>query len=226
MPPISTWSEEDRPREKMLLKGVNALSDAELLAILIGSGSRSQNAVELCRHVLCDAHQSLHELGRKSVAELKYYRGIGEAKAITIVAALELGRRRQMSDLRQRPKVSSSRDAFNAIAPLIADLNHEQFWVLLLNQAGEIMERRMVSSGGMTSTIVDPRHFFRIALEGKATSVIAAHNHPSGRLEASAADISLTQKLVQAGKLLDLPLLDHLIVSEKGYFSFADEGKL
>ena len=226
MSSITTWAEEDRPREKMLLKGVSTLSDAELLAILIGSGSRGESAVALSQRIIATAGNSLHALGRKSLSELQQFRGIGEAKAITIAAALEIGRRRQISDLRERPRVTCSRDAFNAIAPAISDLYHEEFWVLLLNQANEIMERRMVSSGGMTATVVDPRIFFRLAIEGRAAGVIAVHNHPSGNLKPSQADLSLTQKLVQAGKMLDLPVLDHLIVSEKGYFSFADEGKL
>lgn len=226
MSSITAWAEADRPREKMLLKGVAALSDSELLAILIGSGTVGESAVALGQRILGDTDHSLHDLGRKSVKDLQRYKGIGEAKAITIAAALELGRRRQLSDLRKRPKVTCSRDAYQVIAPLLTDLYHEEFWVLLLNQANEVMDRKMVSSGGLTATIVDVRVFFRHALEGKAAGVIAVHNHPSGNLKPSQADIVLTQKLAQGGKLIELPLLDHLIVSERGYYSFADEGLL
>ena len=226
MSSITAWAEADRPREKMLLKGVAALSDSELLAILIGSGSVGESAVALSQRILSDFDHSLHDLGRKSLKELQRYKGIGEAKAITIAAALEIGRRRQISDLRKRPRVTCSRDAYQVIAPMLADLYHEEFWVLMLNQANEVMDKSMVSSGGLTATIVDIRVFFRIALEGKAAGVIAVHNHPSGNLKPSQADITLTQKLVQGGKTIELPVLDHLIISEKGYYSFADEGVL
>ena len=226
MSSITAWAEADRPREKMLLKGVAALSDSELLAILIGSGSVGESAVALSQRILSDFDHSLHDLGRKSLKELQRYKGIGEAKAITIAAALEIGRRRQISDLRKRPRVTCSRDAYQVIAPMLADLYHEEFWVLMLNQANEVMDKSMVSSGGLTATIVDIRVFFRIALEGKAAGVIAVHNHPSGNLKPSQADITLTQKLVQGGKTIELPVLDHLIISEKGYYSFADEGLL
>jgi DNA repair protein RadC len=226
MSSITAWAESDRPREKMLLKGTAALSDSELLAILIGSGTVGESAVALAQRMLENANHSLHDLGRKTIKEFQHFKGIGEAKSITIAAALEIGRRRQMSDMRQRPRVTCSRDGYNVIAPMLTDLYHEEFWVLLLNQNNEVLDRRLISSGGMAATIVDMRVFFRAAIEGKAVGVIAVHNHPSGSLKPSQADISLTQKLVQAGKIVEIPVLDHLIVSEKGYFSFADEGLL
>ena len=223
---ITAWAEEDRPREKLLLKGKHALSDAELLAILLGKGTVGVSAVALAQDILSSVDNSLHELGKRSVAELTRFKGIGDAKAITIAAALEIGRRRQMSDLRERPRVTSSRDAFNAIAPLLTDLHHEEFWVLLLNKASEVFSRERLSTGGMAGTVVDGKILFKTALDARAAAVIAIHNHPSGSLQPSQTDIDLTRRLRKAGELLDLPLLDHLIVSERGYYSFADEGML
>jgi DNA repair protein RadC len=223
---ITAWAEEDRPREKMQLKGKQALTDAELLAILIGSGTVGESAVALAQRILGSVDQSLHELGKRSLHELQRFKGVGEAKAITIAAALELGRRRQMSDLRERPRVGSSRDAFQAIAPLLTDLYHEEFWLLLLNRANEVIARERLSSGGMGGTVVDVKLVLKAALDARATAIIAVHNHPSGNLQPSQADIDLTKKLQQAGTLLEIPLLDHLIVSERGYYSFADEGRV
>ena len=223
---ITAWAEEDRPREKLLLKGKHVLSDAELLAILLGKGTVGVSAVALAQDILSSVDNSLHELGKRSVAELTRFKGIGDAKAITIAAALEIGRRRQMSDLRERPRVTSSRDAFNAIAPLLTDLHHEEFWVLLLNKASEVFSRERLSTGGMAGTVVDGKILFKTALDARAAAVIAIHNHPSGSLQPSQTDIDLTRRLRKAGELLDLPLLDHLIVSERGYYSFADEGML
>ena len=229
MPPdsyraITAWAEEDRPREKMQLKGKQALTDAELLAILIGSGSVGESAVALAQRILGSVDQNLHELGKRSLHELQRFKGVGEAKAITIAAALELGRRRQLSDLRERPRINSSRDAFNAIAPLLTDLHHEEFWVLLLNRANEVFARERLSTGGMAGTVVDVKMVSKSVLDARAAALIAVHNHPSGNLQPSQADVDLTKKLKQAGALLEIPLLDHLIVSERGYFSFADEG--
>ncbi|MDX2135049.1 MAG: DNA repair protein RadC [Saprospiraceae bacterium] len=221
---ITSWAEEDRPREKMLLKGKMSLSDAELLAILLGSGVPGENAVALARRMLSSVENNLHELGRRSIAELCLFRGVGEAKAVAIAAALELGRRRQLSDLRERPRVSSSRDAYAAVAPLLTDLHHEEFWLLLLNKANEITARTRMSSGGSAGTVVDVKMIFKAALDARATAFIAVHNHPSGSLQPSQMDIDLTRRLRKAGEVLDLPMLDHLIVSERGYFSFADEG--
>lgn len=223
---IRAWAEEDRPREKLLFKGKTNLSDAELLAILLGSGTVGESAVELARRILQSADNNLHELGRRSVTDLRKFRGIGEAKAVTIAAALELGRRRQLSDLRERPRVRTSRDAFDAAAALLVDLHHEEFWILLLNKANEVFARERLSTGGTAGTVVDIKLFFKTCLDRRATGAIAMHNHPSGNLQPSQADIDLTRRLRKAGEILDLPLLDHLIVSERGYFSFADEGLL
>ncbi len=223
---ITAWAEEDRPREKMLLKGRQALSDAELLAILIGSGSKGESAVTLAQRILASVENNLHELGKRSVKDLQRFKGIGEAKAISIAAALELGRRRQLSDLRERPRISGSRDAFQVIAPLLTDLHHEEFWLLLLNKANEVFARERLSTGGMSGTVVDVKLAYKTALDARAAALIAIHNHPSGSLQPSQADVELTRKLRQAGTVLDMPLLDHLIVSERGYYSFADEGTL
>ncbi len=224
--PISAWAEEDRPREKMLLKGRQTLSDAELLAILLGSGSVGESAVSLARRLLLAVENNLHELGKRSIHDLQRFKGVGEAKAIAIAAALELGRRRQLSDLRERPRITSSRDAYQAVAPLLTDLSHEEFWLLLLNKANEVMARERLSTGGMSGTVVDIKMVFKSALDARASGIIAVHNHPSGNLQPSMADQELTRRLRRAGEMLDLPLLDHLIVSERGYYSFADEGAL
>lgn len=224
---IKSWAEEDRPREKMLLRGKASLSEAELLAILLGSGSREESAVGLAQRILNTVDNNLHELGKRSIAELQDgFKGVGEAKAITIVAALELGRRRQLSRIRDRPQVTCSRDAFNAIAPLLADLPHEEFWILALNRANRILSREQISQGGMAGTVVDAKIVFRKALGAQACSIVLCHNHPSGNLQPSQADIDLTRKLRQAGESIDMLVLDHLIVSETGYYSFADEGLL
>lgn len=224
--PILTWAEEDRPREKMLLKGQRALSDAELIAILLGSGSKGESAVTLAQNILASVDNDLRELGKRSLAELQKFKGVGAAKAIAIAAALELGRRRQLSDLRQKPKITASRDAFLLVAPLLADLHHEEFWLLMLNNAGEVIKRENLSVGGGAATVVDMKKVFKAAIDAKASSFIAVHNHPSGSLKPSESDIGLTQKLVEAGRLIDLPMIDHLIVSERGYYSFADEGMI
>lgn len=223
---ITSWAEEDRPREKMLLKGRQALTDAELIAILIGSGTVGESAVTLAQRILASVESNLQDLGKRSLTDLQQFKGVGEAKAITIAAALELGRRRQLSDLRERPRIASSRDAFNVIAPLITDLYHEEFWLLLLNRNHEVIASKQLSTGGSSGTVVDIKLVLKTALEARATAFIALHNHPSGSLKPSQEDIILTKKLHQSGQLLDLPLLDHLIVSERGYYSFADEGAL
>jgi len=221
---ITTWAEEDRPREKLLLKGRQSLSDAELIAILLGSGTVGESAVGLAQRILASVDHNLHELGKRPIKTFQSFKGIGEAKAITIAAALELGRRRQLSDLRERPQVSSSRDAYNAIAPMLSDLSHEEFWVLLLNKANEVFARKQLSTGGTSGTVADLKMVFKCAVDERAAAIIAVHNHPSGSLKPSEADLELTKKMLAAGKILDLPLLDHLIVSERGYYSFADEG--
>jgi len=223
---IKSWAEEDRPREKLLRQGKSNLTDAELLAILLRSGSPEESAVGLAKRILAGVDQDLHALGRCSIAELTRYKGMGKAKAITVAAALELGRRRQLADLRRRPCMRSSQDAYQAIAPLIADLPHEEFWLLLLNRANRITARERISTGGVSGTVVDAKIVFRKAVEGLASSVILCHNHPSGNLQPSQADLDLTRKLKQAGQVLDVCVLDHLIVAEGGYTSFSDEGLL
>lgn len=223
---IKSWAEEDRPREKLLMKGKGSLSDAELLAILLGSGSREETAVGLAQKILQSIGNNLNELGKCSLAELQKFKGIGEAKAITIVAAMEVGRRRQFSRLHEKPQITCSRDAFNAIAPMLVDLPHEEFWMLLLNRANRVLSREQASQGGMAGTVVDAKVVFRRAIEGKATSIVLCHNHPSGNLNPSQADIDLTRKLKNAGEIVDVLVLDHLIIGEGGYYSFADEGLL
>jgi DNA repair protein RadC len=223
---IKSWAEEDRPREKLLTKGKQSLSDAELLAILLGSGSRDETAVGLAQRILQSVDNDLNELGRRSVAELTKFKGMGEAKSITVVAALELGRRRQLTDVKERPQIRSSRDAWQLIAPILMDLSHEEFWILLLNRASRVIGREQISLGGVAGTVVDAKIVFRKAIESMASSLILVHNHPSGNLQPSQQDISLTQKLKKAGETLDIAVLDHLIITERGYFSFADENKM
>lgn len=221
---IKSWAEEDRPREKLLAQGRRTLTDAELIAILIGSGSREETAVELSRRILHSLENDLDKLGRLSVQELSRFKGIGEAKAITIIAALELGRRRRESDVREDAVITGSRDAFNLMKRYYMDLNHEEFWILLLSRANKVLSRHLISKGGQAGTIADPKIIFQTALENHAASIILSHNHPSGNLRPSQADISLTKKLTEAGSFLDISVLDHLIFANETYFSFADEG--
>ena len=221
---IKSWAEEDRPREKMMLKGKHSLSDAELLAILLGSGSRSQTAVDLAKSILQSVENNLHELGKRTIPDLMKFGGVGEAKAIGIVAAMEVGRRRQLSDIKLRPVVRCSADSYNAIAPMLMDQQHEEFWILLLNRRAEMIGRHQISQGGVSGTVVDAKMIFGRALEVKASSIILCHNHPSGNPNPSQADKSLTSKLIKAGELLDIFVLDHLIIADNTYFSFADEG--
>ncbi len=224
--PIPQWAEDDRPREKFLLKGKAALSDAELLAILLGSGSRNESAVQLAQRILSHSQHNLNELGKRTVVQLMEFKGIGEAKAITIAAALELGRRRRLEEVQERYKISSSKSVFEVMQPLIGELPHEEFWVLFLNNSNKILHKELMSKGGMTGTVVDIRLIFKSALEYKATSLILTHNHPSGKLQASDADKEITQRLKLAGQQLDILVLDHVIITETGYLSFADEGIL
>lgn len=224
---IKEWAAEDRPREKLLMKGVSALSDSELLAILIGSGNDKESAVELCKRILKANDNSLNKLGKMSVSDLvKNFKGIGPAKAITIIAALELGKRRKESELPQQKKVSSSRDAFLAGYPILSDLNHEEMWAMLLNRANNIIHTFQVSRGGLSQTVVDIRLILREALNHYASSIILAHNHPSGNCQPSSQDITITKKLVEAAKWMDIEVLDHLIISGDSYYSFADEGEI
>ena len=223
---IKQWHEEDRPREKLVLRGKASLSDSELLAILLGSGSRNETALHLSQRILASVENNLHQLGKLSTKELIQFKGIGEAKAVTITAAMELGRRRKESAVVHRAKISSSASVFEVMQPIIGELPHEEFWVLYLNNSNKILHKIQLSKGGITGTIVDARIVFKNALQWGAVAVILAHNHPSGTLKPSKADISLTQKLKKAGESLDIKVLDHLIVTEKAYFSFADASLL
>lgn len=225
---INFWAEEDRPREKMLVQGRRALTDAELIAILIGSGSKSESAVELSRRILAESNNDLNKLATFSIKDLSNgrFKGIGEAKAISIIAALELGRRRKESMTQERPQITSSKDAFQLMAPIYADLNHEEFWIILLNTANRVIGKHKLSKGGRAGTVVDVKILFEEVLSYKATSVILTHNHPSGNLRPSDQDRVLTKRISEAGKLLDIKILDHLIFSDTTYYSFSDEGEL
>jgi DNA repair protein RadC len=223
---IMSWAEEDRPREKFLLKGRSALSDAELLGILIGSGTRNQNAVDIAKSILLNVNNNLNELARLSVHDLEKIRGIGKAKAIKIVSAMELGRRRSDQVPDEKPRISCSEDAWKVIRPALIDVGHEEFWIIVLNRANYVLKTEKVSSGGLSGTVADPKVIFKHALDSKGSSIILVHNHPSGNLKPSEADISLTRKLKESGLLLELPVIDHLIFTDHKYFSFADEGIL
>lgn len=223
---IKHWAEDDRPREKLLLKGKAALSDAELIAILIGSGNKELSAVDLSKYILNSVHDNLIELSKLDVVDLIKFKGIGQAKAISIIAALELGKRRRYSEAVKREKILCSKDIFEIMQSVLSDVNYEQFWILLLNNSNKILKKENISMGGLTSTIVDPKKIYKKALENNAASIILCHNHPSGNVKPSEADIKLTKKLREAGKLMDLPILDHIIVGIENYFSFADEGIL
>jgi DNA repair protein RadC len=223
---IQSWAEEDRPREKLMLKGKAALSEAELIAILINSGTVDLTAVDVAKIILKSVDNNLNELAKLSIKDLSKFRGIGEAKAISIVAALELGRRRKEQDRPQRARVTCSRDAYNEMIPHLIDKPHEEFWILLMNRANEILRPVQISSGGISGTVADTRIIFKQAIEHLASSMILLHNHPSGNLLPSQADKDLTRKLKEAGRLLEIPILDHLIFTDKAYFSFADEGIL
>ena len=223
---IKSWAEDDRPREKLLQKGKVSLSDAELIAILIGSGSRNESAVQLSKRILASTGNHLSELGKLSVKKLCEFKGIGPAKAVSIVAAMELGRRRRTEEALEKKKITSSASVFELMQPIIGELYHEEFWIIYLNNSNKVIEQLQLSKGGITGTLVDVRITLRKALEVGATSIILAHNHPSGTLRPSEADKQLTQKLKTAAQSLDIKVLDHLIVTEKSYFSFADEGAL
>ena len=219
---IKTWAEEDRPREKLSLKGKGVLSDAELIAILIGSGNKKESAVELSKNILASINNDLNKLSKLTIANLTQFNGIGEAKAISIIAALELGRRRKDSDVEKKVAIKSSKDAYNIISDVLSDLPHEEFWVLYLNRKNEVIKKENISKGGVSGTIADSKIIFKSAIEQLASAIILCHNHPSGSLKPSNADIKLTQKLKETGLMLDTPVLDHLIIGEKDYFSFTD----
>lgn len=220
---IKSWAEDDRPREKLLLKGKAALSDAELIAILISSGSKNESAVALAKRILNSIENNLNKLGKLSVSDLQKFKGIGDAKAISIITALELGRRRRLEEALESPKITSSKAVFNIMQPLIGELQHEEFWIIYLNNSNKVLYKEQLSKGGLTGTLVDVRLVFKKAIELYATALILCHNHPSGKLQASAADKLITVKLRQAGETLDIKVLDHLIITENAYFSFADE---
>lgn len=223
---IKSWAAEDRPREKLLLKGTAALSDAELIAILLGTGTASMSAVDVAKSMLQQAGNNLDDLARFTVKDLMKIKGIGEAKAITIVSALELGRRRKETGSQEKPRIAVSKDAYDLLKGDLMDIPHEEFWLLLLNRANRVIKKHKISLGGVHGTVADPKIIFKTALEELASGIIVAHNHPSGNLTPSQQDVDLTRKLKEAGKLLEIQLLDHLIVAGKQYYSFADEGLL
>lgn len=221
---IKSWAEEDRPREKLSAQGRRALTDAELIAILIGSGSRTESAVELSKRILHHYGNDLNNLGKASINELSKFKGIGEAKAISIIAALEVGRRRNETEAKPPDSINGSKDAFNIMHRYFLDLSHEEFWVILLGRSGKVIAKELVSKGGISGTVADPRIIFHIALQHHAVSVVLIHNHPSGNLKPSQQDIELTKKIAAAGRMLEINIFDHLIITNDGYYSFADEG--
>jgi DNA repair protein RadC len=223
---ISRWAEEDRPREKLLLKGRHALTDSELIAILIGSGNKKESAVDLSKRILETSQNDLSILGKLEIHDLMQFNGIGEAKAISIIAALELGRRRKETERKDLIKITSSKTAYSNFIAHFEDLNHEEFWILYLNRANKIISTEKLSMGSLTGTVVEIKSIFKKGIEKLASGIIIAHNHPSGNLQPSQQDIDLTKKIKETGKLMDITLLDHLIVTDTHYFSFADEGIL
>jgi DNA repair protein RadC len=224
--PLNQWAEDDRPREKFELKGRHSLSDAELLSILLGTGTSDETAVELARTILRNFNHDLERLGKCNPIELTETKGVGKAKAITVLAAFELGRRRQEIPASKLDKICSSEQAALHFQPLLGELMHEEFWVALLNRANMLIGKQQISKGGMSGTVADPKIIFQVALQQKASGIILCHNHPSGNLKPSDADIRLTKNLAEAGRVLEINVLDHLIVGRNGYYSFADEGKL
>lgn len=219
---IKTWAEDDRPREKFLLKGKQSLSNAELLAILIATGTKNESAVGLARKILQLTSENINELAKLNVNELKKVKGIGEAKAITIAAALELGRRRKDEEAKQIEIIKNSQQAFHYFEPLVADLPHEEFWILLLARNRKVIARKKISEGGIAGTVVDTKIIFKHAIENLASSIVLCHNHPSGNLQPSENDIQITKNLKNAGKILDIEIVDHIIVGNDKYYSFAD----
>ena len=223
---IKSWAEDDRPREKLELKGAQTLSNSELLAIIIGSGTKEISAVSLAKKILEHCNNNLMELSKLNLDELRKFKGIGTAKGVNIMATLELGKRREFSEALDRKKISSSNDAYQLLKPKMEHLSSEQAWVIYLNKKNSVLSIESISSGGISATIVDPRLIFKRALELHSTSIILSHNHPSGQLKPSNSDIELTKKIKSGGSSLDIQLLDHLILSDRGFYSFADEGQL
>lgn len=223
---IKSWAEDDRPREKLLVKGRSALSDAELIAILLGSGSRDLSAVELAKQILKGCGNQLGVLARLQVGDLMKHRGVGEAKAVTIVAALELGRRRKQETAAEQPRIATSAAAYELMSDTLTDLDHEEFWVILLSRSLKVKDRICISRGGVAGTVVDQRLIFKPAIEKLASGIILCHNHPSGNLRPSQSDIDLTKKVVRSGRALDITINDHVIFTDDGYFSFSDQGMM
>lgn len=223
---ITQWAEEDRPREKMMMHGASALSNAELLAILIGSGSAEESAVELMRKILNDYHNNLNELGKASIEELCRYKGIGSAKAISILAASELGKRRKEESVEERIAILSSKDVYECFYPMMCDLPTEECWVLLLNQASKIIDKTKISAGGLSATAVDVRCILREALLKRASAIVLCHNHPSGNIRPSKEDDLLTRHVAQASECMDIRLVDHIILTDGAFYSYADEGRI
>ncbi|MGW9687245.1 RadC family protein [Flagellimonas sp. 2504JD1-5] len=223
---IKNWADDDKPREKLVQKGRSVLSDAELIAILIGSGNKTESAVELSKRILASVNHNLNELGKLSINQLKQFKGIGEAKAVSIAAALEVGRRRRGDDAEKIYRISSSKDAFELLYPLMGELEHEEFWIVYLNNSNKIIHKSQLSKGGITGTLVDVRLVMKQALELGAVGIVLAHNHPSGTIKPSSADKQITKKLQKAGEALDIKVLDHLILTQHNYMSFADKGIL
>jgi DNA repair protein RadC len=222
---IKQWALEDRPREKFLTKGISALSDAELIAILLATGTKNLSAVDLAKNILASAENNLHLLGKKNVADLKKISGIGEAKAISIIAALELGKRRKSAD-NEQTKVTGSRVVFDLFQPLLGDLPHEEFWVLYLSRSNQIKDKEKISLGGTSGTVIDVKIIMKYAIEKLASGIILIHNHPSGNIQPSDNDLKITEKIKKAGQLMDIATLDHIIIGDTNYYSFADEGIL
>ena len=223
---IKDWDDADRPREKLLAKGKLALSDAELIAILLGSGNTEESAVGLAKRILNSVQNNLSQLSKMTIPELMKFKGIGEAKAISIVAAMELGHRRIGADVFDRKKISSSKDVFAIFQAELADNQYEEFWVLLLNRANKIMKKVKISDGGVSGTVADPKRIFRVALDNMASAMILCHNHPSGNIQPSNADISLTKKIVKGASYFDISVLDHIIIGDGKFYSFADAGQM
>jgi len=223
---IKSWAEEDRPREKLSSQGRRALTDAELIAILIGSGSRDETAVELSKRILIHYDNDLNKLGKASIEELSNFKGIGEAKAISIIAALEIGRRRNETDSKPPEFITVSKDGYNIMRRHLIDLNHEEFWIILMGRSQKVLGKELVSRGGLSETVIDPKIVFGLAIKHQASGVILVHNHPSGNLKPSHSDLVITKRLVEAGKILSINIHDHLIITDKAYYSFADEGVL
>jgi len=221
---ITDWAAGDRPREKLIEKGTSSLSDAELLGILISSGTKDKSAVDLGRELLCMANNNLNNLAKLSVSDLRKLHGIGPARAVTIAAALELGRRRKMAEVQDTIQIRASKDVADIFQPILSDLSHEEFWILYLNRSNKVISRMKLSQGGVSGTVTDVRIVMKKAVELLASGIILCHNHPSGNLNPSDADSKITQKIKEAGSFMDILLLDHLIISDKDYYSFADNG--